>query len=166
MDGSLADRLIDVVDREAGIYSDILKISENKTNIIVEGKVSELENLISLEQSMIVRMGKLEDEREALVEKLARQLQVEPADITVSSLREKLGTDHAERLDGSRSKLLGVMEKVKEVNGLNNKLIKNSLDYIEFSINLLANTAVAGNIYGNSGQTSDTSKRNLFDMKL
>ncbi len=166
MDGSLADRLIDVVNREAGIYSDILKISENKTNVIVEGKVSELENLISLEQSMIVRMGKLEDERESLIEKLARQFEMEPAEITVSSLKEKLQGDQADRLDGSRTNLFGVMEKVKQVNGLNSKLIKNSLDYIEFSINLLANTSVAGNVYGNSGQTGSSRNRNIFDMKL
>jgi DNA-binding Xre family transcriptional regulator len=84
---SLVDRLIDIINREADIYSDILKISENKTNVIVNGKVSELEGLVSLEQTMIVNMGKLEDEREDVVKKLASQLNVEPANVNILSSR-------------------------------------------------------------------------------
>ena len=40
-----------------------------------------------------------------------------------------------------------------------------TLEYIDFSINVLTSTGSTGN-YGNSGQSDDPKKKNFFDLKL
>jgi len=63
MNDRLINDLMDVLLQESKIYEDILEISKKKTDVIVKGKVSELESITNLEQSLIVKIGKLEETR-------------------------------------------------------------------------------------------------------
>ena len=166
MDTVLIVRLIDVLNNETVLYEGILKLSKNKTDAIVEGKVSELESITRLEQSMIVKLGKLEEEREELVEKLAVQLHVKASDITLTNLERQFAGEQAVKLKSCRDTFPRLIHDVSYANELNAKLIRNSLDYIDFSINILTNAGSTGNNYSNSGQSSDLKKRNFFDVKL
>lgn len=165
MNTVLIDELIDILNKEAAIYEGVLKLSKSKTDTIVAGKVSELEGITRLEQSMIMQMGKLEAQREKLVGELSVQLKVAAEDITISSLERLLGEEQSKRLKACHRSLDKALKELSGANKLNSKLIKNSLDYIDFSINLLA-SASSGNMYGNAGQASDSKKRNFFDVKL
>jgi hypothetical protein len=71
LDTALVESLIEILDKEKNIYGSILKLSMDKKDVIVAGKVSELEGMTRLEQSVILKLGKLEDEREELTAKLA-----------------------------------------------------------------------------------------------
>jgi flagellar biosynthesis/type III secretory pathway chaperone len=128
--------------------------------------VSELEAVTKLEQALILQIGKLEDERETLAEKFAGQLGMDASEITVTNLSKRLGGEDAERLKTCCSKFESRIKALKSTNELNTRLIKNSLDYIDFSMNIFANTSSANNLYGNSGQANDSKKRNFFDMRL
>ena len=166
MDSFLVDELIGVLNKEAVLYEDVLKMSKNKTGIIVEGKIADLESIVKLEQSMILQLAKLEDIREGLVEKLSKQLGVDSNELTITQLSNLLQKEQASKLNTCHKGLAKVLTELRDANGLNSKLIKNSLEYIDFSINLLANVNTAGNLYGNSGQTNESRKRNFFDVKL
>ena len=158
--------LINVLKQQAAVYEDILKISQNKTNIIVEGKVTELENLVKLEQSLVVKVGKLESTREELVGKLSEELKLKSDSINVSELVEHLGADESDELRSHQEKILGILGNLKHANELNSRLINNSLEYIDFSINLLTSVDSGNNSYGNSGKVSDSKKRSFLDVKL
>lgn len=162
----MIDALVGILKKEADLYEGILKLSKNKTDVIVEGKVSELEGITSLEQSMILKLGKLEKEREKLVEQIALQLHAEASDITITSLGEQLSGEQADKLRDCHHMLSKLVNELDTANGLNSKLIRNSLDYINFTLNLLTNAGTAGNNYGSSGQANDLKKTNLFDVKL
>lgn len=167
MDTVLIDRLIDVLNKETAMYEGILKLSKNKTDVIVEGKVTELEGITRLEQTLILQMGKLEEEREKLVDQMAAQLNRKASDITLTGLGELLPKEQSGRLKACHEKLPKLLKELGETNVLNSKLIKNSLDYIDFSVNILTSVGATGNNYSYSGQSSDSSKkRNFFDMKL
>lgn len=167
MDTLLIERLIDVLKKEAAVYDDILKISRNKTNIIVEGKVSELESMTRLEQSLVLQMARLEDVREKLVDQVAAGLGKKPEELTITELTGLLDKRLADQLITCQHNLKKALVEIKDANELNSKLIRNSLDYIDFSINIMAQTgSAAGNMYGNSGQVSEDRKRNFFDVKL
>jgi len=166
LDILLIDKLIDILEQENRIYSDILNISKNKTDIIVKGKVSDLENIVKLEQSYVIRIDKLENERQETVEKLARELELDEEDINISGIIKKLDQENAQRLNACRESIMNTLEELKSLNELNSKLIKNSLEYIDFSINLLASADSPVNNYSNSGKVNDSKKRSFLDMKL
>lgn len=166
MDIVLIDGLISVLDKETAMYEGILKLSKNKTDVIVKGKVTELESITRLEQSMILQLGKLEEEREKLVDTIAAELKMKASDVTLAGLEKLFPKVQADKLKACHNKLPTLVKDLGEANVLNSKLIKNSLDYIDFSINILTGTGATDNNYGYSGQSSDSKKRNFFDMKL
>lgn len=166
MDTFIIKELIGVLSREAEVYEGILKLAQNKTDIIVGGKVSNLENITRLEQSLIFKIRDIEDEREELLGKLSKQLNVEPSEITVSELIKHLEKGQAVELERARQRIVSILNKLRNANELNAKLIRNSLEYIDFSINLISAVDSGNNNYGNSGQVKSTKKRNFFDVKL
>lgn len=166
MENKPIDTLIDILEKEIDLYQGILKLSANKTEVIVEGKVSELESITSLEQSMIMKLGKLEEERGKLVEQIALQLHVKASDITITSLENRFPEEYGGKLKSCHDTLVKLVNELSSANELNSKLIRNSLDYIGFSINLLTSTGSTGNNYGNFGQSNELKKRNFFDIKL
>lgn len=166
MDTQLVNDLIDVLDQEAKTYDDILKISKNKTNIIVEGKVNELEKIVKLEQSLVLQMSKMEDQRERLISKISGIIGIEPEKITIKSLITHVDKKQGEILKKQQE---GIAETLKELGGsndLNSKLIKNSLDYIRFSLNLFASAGNIDNNYNLSGQKQNGKERTFFDFKV
>jgi len=166
LDTVLIDGLISILNKETAMYVGILKLSKNKTDVIVRGKVTELESITSLEQKMILQLGKLEEEREKLVDAIAAEFDMKASDITLTGLEKLLPKEQAGKLKVCRNKLPTVVKDLGEANGLNSKLIRNSLDYIDFSINILTGAGAINNNYGYSGRSSDSKKRNFFDMKL
>lgn len=166
LDTVLIDGLISVLNKETAMYEGILKLSKNKTDVIVKGKVTELESITSLEQKMILQLGKLEEERERLVDAIAAELKMKASDVTLAGLEKLLPKEQVGKLKACNNKLPALVKDLGEANVLNSKLIKNSLDYIDFSINILTSVGETGNNYGYSGQSSDSKKRNFFDMKL
>jgi len=86
------------------------------------------------------------------------------------SLLEKLQVlKKANELEKYREDMKKILDEIKKINELNARLIKNSLDYIDFSINLLADTGLNNDSgsYNSSGETgNNVSKRNFIDAKL
>jgi len=166
MEAGLVRQLTEVLNQENEVYDTLSKISNNKTNIIVGGKVSELESIVKLEQSLVIKISKLEDEREKIVEKLCNLLGKKPEEVTISGLASQLGQHESAKLLACQEKMVKNIKDLKNVNDLNSKLIKNSLEYIDFSINMMTSIDTVTNSYGSSGHAGATKKRNLFDVKM
>jgi len=166
LDTKKVDELIEILNKELAIYDDILKLSAKKTDVIVNGDVSELVNITRMEQSMVPQIGKLESERMQLVEQIAVLLNIKAEELTLTVLEKQLPGEQKVKLADCRKKLSDTINELKEANALNSKLIKNSLDYIDFSINVLTSAGASGNNYINSGVSQEPGRKNLFDMKL
>ncbi len=166
LDTALVERLVEILGKEKNIYEKILKLSMDKKDVIVAGNVSELEGITRMEQSILLKLGKLEGEREELTGELAAALKINPSEVTLSGLAKMVPDEQGARLRNCRDSFLKTIDDIRSNNTLNSKLIRNSLDYIDFSINILSNAGATGNNYSNSGQSNDPKKRNFFDMKL
>ncbi|HQA58846.1 MAG TPA: flagellar protein FlgN [Acetivibrio sp.] len=167
MNNQLINDLIDILEKELKIYEDILEISKNKTDIIVKGKVKELENITELEQSFIAQIGKLEAAREDLVDKICSDIGKDSSkNITVTELMGYIEASQAERLNSYKENMVSLLKEIKDKNDLNAKLIKSSIDYIDFSINIMSNVSVEGNNYSGKAQINDSEKKTYFDVKL
>lgn len=166
METALVRQLASILSQENEVYETLSKISGNKTDLIVGGKVVELENIVKVEQSLLLKISKLENEREKLVEKLSELLGKKPEDITISELVSKVGEGESEQLRACQEKMVKTINNLKNVNELNSRLIKNSLQYIDFSINMMTSIDTVTNSYESTGHSGDSKKRNLFDVKL
>jgi len=160
------DRLVEVLNQQADIYNHMLVKSKEKTDIIVNGKVDELDKITKLEKTLVSDIAKLERERETLVNKIANEIGVSPDQATMSELIKRLDKNETGKLEGLRKKISDTLNELKRINDLNSMLIKNSLEYAEFSLNILSAARVSDNNYGNSGKVSGSKNRSFFDVKL
>jgi flagellar biosynthesis/type III secretory pathway chaperone len=157
--------LISLFENEYRVYESILKLSTQKTDIVVEGKVSELENIVKLEQALILQAGRIENQRQEKISHMLESLGLQTDNVNISALKEKATPQQKSLLEDYQNKLIDVVYRLNEVNQINAKLIKNSLDFIQFSLNLVAEADINGNNYGNAGVTKEKAKRNMFDIK-
>lgn len=158
--------LINILERETEIYEELLKISKDKTDIIVKGKVTDLENITKVEQNFALDIERLEALREKVIKNLADDIGINHSNLTISKLIKYLDKENAQELEKCKENLLGIINEIKNINDLNAKLIQNSIDYINFSINLLASIPEANNNYSSTGNSNEGMQKTYFDVKL
>ena len=160
--------VIEILRNEYDYYKDMLEMSKSKKKIIVEGKVADLDKMVKLEQNMIFNIGQLERKREQEVAKLCKTLELNSSNITISELMQVLRPELKKELEDTQNKLRETLSELKSVNDINGQLIEQSLEYIDYSINLVAGTGMeTGSLYEDVGRNkSKQGKVNIFDTKV
>ncbi len=160
------NELIDVLDQEIDIYNDIFKISRDKTGIIVEGNVDELEKIVQEEQKLVVKVAQMENQRNIILYKISRALAMKADELTLSTLIDNTEGPIRDKLKDRQQGLQKLINELMECNNINSKLIRNSLDYIDFSINLIAASESQDNNYGMDAEKSSVKSKSKFDLKV
>ena len=160
--------VIDILKKEHGYYADMLELSKSKKKIIVEGKVAELDKIVKLEQDMILNIGQLERKREEEVAKLSGRLNLKSEQVTITELAKVLQPELKKRLEDIQNKLQETFSELKSINDVNGQLIEQSLEYIDYSINIVTGAGMeTGSLYGDIGKNkSKQNKKNIFDTKV
>lgn len=159
------NKLFQVLDEQSKAYQDLLDVSKSKKNVLIEGKVQELENITKLEQTFILKMGSLESELDKVVGELVKEYDINDKNINVSIILKYLNGDEKTKLEKQRDQIINTIKELDHTNKLNSQLIKSSLDYINFSVNLISNASTEdGGGYEQSGDIKG-SKKNFFDAK-
>lgn len=164
-----AQNIIGALKKEHDYYKDLLELSKTKKDMIIEGKVSELDKIVKLENNMIFDIGRLEKIREQETEMISTLLGITKNEAIVSVLTKKLKPKLSKELLEVQNQLTDTLVELKDLNELNGKLIEQSLEYIDYSVNVItsSNQAVES-LYedlNNNGKNTDNKKR-IFDTKV
>jgi flagellar biosynthesis/type III secretory pathway chaperone len=162
----LINDLSDTLVIEKEMYENLQSLFKKNTNFITKGSVSQLEEIVKIEQNIIFKIGKLESRREKIVEEITNILQIDKEEITISKLFEYMDQEEKQKFENLQQEITDVIIDLKKTNELNSKLIKQSLEYIDFSINMLSIPNV-GNDYGEKGEIKEEKiSKSIFDVKL
>ncbi len=162
------DELKQVLNSELELYKSLLDITVKKTDIIMEGRIKELDSITQLEQSFIIKIGKYEDTREKVVRKIASKLDVsiDTSEISISKILNHIEDEDSRELDNLKNQIIIVLEKLKEKNTLNSMLIKDSLEYINFNLNILTDSDNESTYSNSADKGKVKQSKNLFDAKV
>ena len=161
------ENLIKILVYQTKLYFTLVKLAEEKSDIIIENNISKIETHTQKEKEFVSEMQKLEAVRMQIVEQITVLLGEGGRSFTVSEIIQRIKGGQREKLSDARQGLIERIEALKKKNELNEKLIKNQLEYIDFSINLFAGDNLATNDYGQSGKYNDKKKsRNMFDASF
>lgn len=163
---NMIKKLVDILNKELSVYKDILEVSTKKTKVIINGAAKELDKITQVEQTMILQIGRLENERENLVDNIKKQLKIEEDDVSISKIIDNLKDEYKVEIENIRKELLDILNKIKERNELNSMLINDSLEYINFNLNLLANTSAETTYSDKVNKNNEKANSNLFDAKV
>lgn len=159
------ENLIKVLDYENRLYTQLYSIAESKTEIIIKGETDNLQAVVGKEQRLISELNRLNDAREQIVEQIGKKTGKSHNEVAISDIIKELPENEAERLRNVKEKLKETIYKLKIKNDLNQKLIKNALDYVDFSLNLLTEPAPQVTQYGRQGIETARKSRVVLDIK-
>lgn len=162
-----AEKIIEILNKEYAYYKDLLELSNKKKTIVVEGKVSELDKIVRFEQNLIFDLGQLEKQREQELQKFCQMLGVD-GKTNVSELIKHIPQRLANKLTELKKNLGNTISELQNLNNINGQLIQQSLDYIEYSINMVTSTGPSNSVYSDmKGESRGLdNKKRLFDTKI
>lgn len=170
-------KLIENLEEQLATQKLLLDFAREKKNLLIEGKVSELEDLLKREEEVVVKSGKLEGVRENIQKELREKLEFaedDPArdDPVLSDYIEASEGEERQKLDKLYEELTIVIAELKELNRQNNQLIQQSLEYVNIALDLYTSAEKDPGTYskdlkdgkdkGDDGKT----RRNILDKRI
>ncbi|WP_368654409.1 flagellar protein FlgN [Ornithinibacillus sp. 4-3] len=154
--------IIAVLQQLIEIHQDMIKLSEEKTEIIKEGSVEKLQKQLVREQKLIRLLEQAENNRQQEVISWYRQADRPLEEITITNILNVL-EDEEERnaLEEAAVQLANAVMKLKQQEQLNHSLLQQSMQFVQFSLNMI-NPTIENFNYGNQ-QTGNN--RSVFDSK-
>lgn len=136
---SLMEKLVEVLMNEQKVYDEILELSKDKTNVIVQGNIKELEKITEKEQLLANDVQKLEKEREKITNDIGLVVKKDISELTISNIISMLTSQpkEQEKLKKVHVKLRETLNEMILINDRNRQLIEHSLEMIEFDMTLL-----------------------------
>ena len=136
---SLIEELIMVLGDEERVYAEIIPVAEKKTRIIVNNDLQSLNSITEEEQALIGRISKLERKRQEVIRNIGIVMNKKESELNFITIIELLNGQEKEQEELRRlhDKLKATIEMLAVLNERNQLLIKQSLEMIDFDINLL-----------------------------
>lgn len=162
---SLIQELITTLSEQVELYEKILKIASEKKVVIIENNIKALQEIIAKENTIVGKALRLDKKRIELFEDM--KLVLNKKELTLSDIIETFkGQKEETILLEIKNKISNVLPKVKIINEQNQELIKMSMDYIDYSINLIRGGAIGKPTYYDSiGNEIDIADKKMFDAK-
>lgn len=167
---SLIEELIETLTEEELLYKELLPVAEEKTKIIIENNLEELQRITTIEQEFVDKIAVLENQRQKTISNIGIVMSQDVKNLTLTNLSAMLKNQPKEQeaLNKLHDGLKDVLERIREVNVQNKSLIEQSLEMIEFNMNVMQSERVAPvNNYNRTAATMDIpfSQRGMFDAK-
>ena len=168
---SLMENIVEVLEQENTEYQTLIKLSEEKTPIIIKGDLENLNRITEAEQVIVARIQKLEKERMSTMKDISEVTNFK-ADIKLGDLITMMDKhpEEQKKLKDLHDRLKETMNRMKRVNEQNRDLLQNSLEMVQFEMNLLQSLKTApetadynSNAYANGTIMGSGTKR--FDAK-
>jgi flagellar biosynthesis/type III secretory pathway chaperone len=116
------------------ILDTLVQVGQAKQQLIISGRVQELDKLIQKEGITVSNLEKLEGARFKLQEEIASRWRIAPEKINVAVILEKLQEEHYDSYGTFKDEIERLsynLDRLRVINSNNNDLINQSLNYID-----------------------------------
>lgn len=153
-------KLIQILAMQDEKYLQILEYLQKQQNYIVKNQTAELENVNKLLTDLYNETYRLEKDRLRLMSAIAVKLNRSAEELTLDNIRRLLSPDLIADYNAVTVKLKKTVRKVKKYVENNASLLSLSLQYVDFSLNLLMGSNRTS--YGDKGQEYASGRQNSF----
>lgn len=165
MDSEMIARLVDVIKREESRLHEFLDLLEHQKKMLVENRVEEFENTVRQQEELIELIKQLEQERIQLVNDLAKNMDVNEDELTLTRLVEMSLGQVSHELKDAKKTMTQLVERIHRANQVNQYLIKRSLNRTQRSIDFLIDEGLRDVIYEQDGKVKGQDRRSLMINK-
>ena len=157
------EQFIEILSEQLELNEELLDISLTKKAVIMDNDTKSLNIMAHKEQEIVKRIISLEKLRGAVIANIERESDLKNIN-NIMNVIDSTSNEKALIIKELASKLKDVLNRLESTNDLNNKLLEISIDYIEFSVNVLTSTPEP-KIYGKKALQQDSGNTNFFDAK-
>jgi flagellar biosynthesis/type III secretory pathway chaperone len=160
--------LTQTMDQLIRIHQALVELAEQKTSILVMNKVDKLNQIVNKETSLMKQITELDLQRIEDISGFLIEKGYKPnPNITVGDLvKLVVKVEDKQLLTDTQRQLLSTIDKLRELNHLNQKLIEQSLMFIEYSMDLIVGPSEDDIVYRNPRHQQQGIKRTgMFDSR-
>jgi len=137
----MINQLIEIMNEQNERHEELLGLSLEEKDAIIQNDTDTLQNLVNLKQMVISQNNRIEKKRLSLVADIAEVLGQSKKDLDLGELIDLLeGQKEQARLKESGERLREIVYKLKDANDVNRELLNAALEYVNYSLNALQST--------------------------
>lgn len=162
------EALISSLDDLSEQYDVLLDIMQQKKAAIIANNYDDLVQVLSRESKLVKGIQSREEQIQTSAQQFLQSKGIKSRlELTITDiLRLVFDPEEKQRLSSSQQRIGGQLEKLKRTNELNQELIGQSLQFIEFSLNLMSGGFDEESTYSPpQSQEKKTSSRSNFDIR-
>ncbi|MDI6703161.1 MAG: flagellar protein FlgN [bacterium] len=126
-------QLRDVIVNENSLYKQLVDLSKEKKDVLLNRDIERLLMIISSEESLISKIQEFEDVRLGIIDNLAEVWQIPKSELNFKKIISLSSVD----LSSLYSEFLSTVQELKDLNEMNNQLIRDSLSFINYILNII-----------------------------
>jgi hypothetical protein len=161
----LTEQLLLVLNKEQEIYDAVILLSNDKQDAIVNNNIEELSRIVEKEKTYSISLVKLEEIRTKVISQLVKDYNLVDINI-LSDLYPYMSEQEVRKVDHVKKKLTNTVSILSQKNELSKKLIEQSIDQINFDLNLLTQVGEGNVNYRDNANDMDVERRSIFDKKI
>lgn len=156
--------LLTTIDELIGLHKEMLQNSIMKTETLKAGQIEGLQKVLMKEQKLVLFLEKAEQSRLIQTERWFAENHKQTEEKTVTNMLAILEAGpEQEKLAEKIMMLTNEITNLKKQEQLNQSLLQQSLQFIQFSLNMV-NPTIENFNYGTNNNTI-THKKSIFDSK-
>ena len=135
---SLMDDLTQVLENETAEYQRLAELSDDLREALIASDVPAVERLTAAQEEVANVIQSLETRRAHIMNDIAVVMNRKPEELKVSTLEQSLASQpmQQQRLADARGELTQTMDRLKRINQTNQTLLRQSMELLEFDLNL------------------------------
>lgn len=160
------NKILDILEQQSALYHELAQIGKQKQQIIIDNDLDALEEITKKEQGFVKTIMSLENHRVQSLDALCVEKKLGRIE-TVNELMSNLNELERRQFNMSRDKLISSISDLNEVNELNARLLEQSIDYVNLSINLASSFGLEDGGYDKKATDKDIKiDKSIFDAKV
>ena len=161
-----ATNLITTLEKLYKLHKSLFDLSVNKTDVIKQGDMSELDRVLKDEQKHLAAINTVEAERQR---ESSHYLQSRGVPFnqapTISQCIEHSSFEEQESLAQWQEKLVDIIGELKAQNELNQKLVYQSLQFVNMNLSMTQPQTESSTYSRPNGEKKAPASRSIFDSK-
>lgn len=159
--------LRDVMEGEEGVYRELLTLSEQEKDAVIQNDVKSLSSITEQQQTVLDAIKKLEADKGNLLSEIQNEGGWPEGRLRVQDVILRAKGPLYDKLQSLVKELEDLNKKIRRISALNKTLIETQLQYTMFSINTMAGQDSSPGMYSGSGRVQEsTAQHCLVDQAI
>lgn len=158
---TLIETLMAILQQEVDVFRRLLEALGREQEGLMRHNIEVLELAVEEQKGITREAAVRERERQSVVHQLAGILQESPEELSLRRLIGRVQEPFRSQLQGFRETLVELQDQIRKANRQNTLLIKQSLKYVDKSLQILAGSGPAAGVYESSGRVENPTSNSL-----